>query len=51
MGNGYDAFAVDKSVNGNILHFNMMFCFYHLDWKNKIPNLNEDKFMNLSFRL
>jgi len=49
--NAYDAELVNKAVNGNLLYFNLMYCFYKFDWKNNVSKLNEQKFKNLSFKL
>jgi len=31
--NNFDAFAMNKAVNGNVLVFNLMYLYHKLDWK------------------
>lgn len=49
--NAYDAYAVDKAVSGNLLYFNLIYCYNKFDWKNKISSLNEAKFKNFSYKM
>ena len=39
--NSYNAYAIDKAVNGNALYFVLMYMTQKLDWKNLIPKFNE----------
>ena len=51
--NHYDAYLINKSVNQNILYFQLMYCYYKFDWKNinEGKTMNEGRIKNLAFRL
>lgn len=49
--NAYNAFDVNNVVDGNLLTFNLIYCYKKFDWKNKIPELDEQLFKNLAYRL
>lgn len=49
--NAYDAFKIDKGVNGNLLYFTLMYNYHKYDWRNVIPGINENKFINLAYCL
>lgn len=51
MQNNYDAFNIDKAVNGNLLYFTMMYVYYREDLKQNLPQMNLDKFQNLMYKL
>lgn len=39
--NNYNAFAINKAVDGNILTFNLIYLYQKFDWKNKLPLVDE----------
>ena len=39
--NNYNAFNMNKAVDGNLLTFNMIYCYQKFDWKNKLPLIDE----------
>lgn len=49
--NAFDAFKIDKAVNGNLLYFTLMYNYHQYDWKNVVPGLDSNKFMNLAYCL
>ena len=49
--NGYNAFDINNVTEGNVLTFNLMYCYKKFDWKTTIPELDEQLFKNLAYRL
>jgi len=49
--NAYNAYSIDKAVNGNALYFTLMFLTNKLDWKNTIPKFEDRSFRNLAYKL
>jgi len=49
--NNYDAFAMQKTLEGNLLTFNLLYCYQKYNWKETIPQLDEQLFKNLAYRL
>ena len=39
--NAYNAFDINNVTDGNVLTFNLIYCYKKFDWKNKIPELDE----------
>ena len=48
---GYDAFVVDKEVNGNLLFFTLVYSYQKLAWEKNLPSIDLQKFKNLAFQL
>jgi len=49
--NNYNAFYINKALEGNVLTFNLLYCYQKFQWKNTIPQLDEQLFKNLAYRL
>jgi hypothetical protein len=47
----YDAFLIDNALKGNSLLFTMMYIYYQMGWKAKLPQVNEEAFKNLAYKL
>ena len=47
----YDAFQIDKAVNGNLLTFTMMYIYHRLNWKQELPKMNEEKYLNMAYKM
>ena len=51
LDNNYDAFKIDNAVKSNCLLFTMLYCYHKQDWKNVLPEIPEEAFRNLSYKL
>jgi len=49
--NNYNAFGINKAVDGNILTFNLIYLYQKFDWKNKLPLIDEQVYKNMAYRL
>lgn len=47
----YNAFQLNKALQGNLLAFTMQYTYHKFDWKNTLPRLNSKKFQTLSLAL
>jgi len=39
--NNYNAFDMNNAVEGNLLSFNLLYCYKKYNWKSNIPELDE----------
>jgi len=42
---------VNNGVEGNSLYFTLMYALYKYDWLNTIPQLDEEIYKNLAYKL
>ena len=49
--NSYDCLLVNKGVEGNSLYFTLMYTLYRYDWLTTIPQLDEEVYQNLAYKL
>jgi hypothetical protein len=39
--NNYNAFDINSTLEGNILTFNLLYCYKKFNWKSNIPEIDE----------
>lgn len=47
----YDAFLIDNALKGNSLMFTMMYIYNRLNWKTTIPQVPDEVFQHLAYKL